>query len=51
MQRRLQMMPLRRIGQPDEIAASALYLASQAGAFTTGQTLVVDCGTLITDGN
>ncbi|MBR9794170.1 MAG: SDR family oxidoreductase [Gammaproteobacteria bacterium] len=51
MQRRLQMTPLRRIGHPDEIAATALYLASQAGAFTTGQTLVVDGGTLITDGN
>lgn len=51
MTRRLQMTPLRRIGEPDEIAATALYLASQAGAFTTGQTLVVDGGTVITDGN
>lgn len=51
MKHRLQMTPLRRIGEPDEIAATALYLASQAGAFTTGQTLVVDGGTVITDGN
>ncbi len=51
MQKRLQMTPLRRVGMPDEIAATALYLASQAGAFTTGQTIVVDGGTIITDGN
>ena len=51
MQKRLQMTPLRRIGEPDEIAASALYLACHAGGFTTGQTLVVDGGTVITDGN
>lgn len=50
-QRRLAQTPLRRIGTPQEIAATALYLASDAGAFTTGQTIVVDGGTLITDGN
>jgi NAD(P)-dependent dehydrogenase (short-subunit alcohol dehydrogenase family) len=33
------------------VAASALFLASQGGAFVTGQTLVVDGGTLISDGN
>jgi NAD(P)-dependent dehydrogenase (short-subunit alcohol dehydrogenase family) len=36
--------PLRRIGQPDEIAGMAVFLASQAGAFTTGQTFVIDGG-------
>lgn len=36
--------PLRRIGEPDEIAGAAVYLASAAGSFTTGQTLVVDGG-------
>jgi NAD(P)-dependent dehydrogenase (short-subunit alcohol dehydrogenase family) len=51
MQRRMQMTPLRRLGHSAEIAATALYLASAAGGFTTGQTLVVDGGTLITDGN
>ena len=30
--------PLRRIGEPDEIAGAAVFLASQAGSFTTGQT-------------
>lgn len=36
--------PLRRIGEPDEIAGAAVFLASGAGSFTTGQTLVIDGG-------
>lgn len=36
--------PLRRIGEPDEIAGAAIFLASEAGRFTTGQTLVIDGG-------
>ena len=36
--------PLRRIGEPDEIAGAAVFLASSAGSFTTGQTLVIDGG-------
>jgi 7-alpha-hydroxysteroid dehydrogenase len=37
--------PLRRIGDPEEIAATVLYLASPAGAFVTGRILEVDGGT------
>jgi NAD(P)-dependent dehydrogenase (short-subunit alcohol dehydrogenase family) len=51
MVRRLSMTPLRRVGKPEEIAATALYLCSDAGGFTTGQTIVVDGGTLISDGS
>jgi NAD(P)-dependent dehydrogenase (short-subunit alcohol dehydrogenase family) len=39
--------PLRRIGQPDEIAGAAVFLASRAGAFMTGQTIVIDGGVTI----
>lgn len=40
-------VPLRRIGEPDEIAGIAVYLASRAGAYTTGQGIVVDGGSTI----
>jgi NAD(P)-dependent dehydrogenase (short-subunit alcohol dehydrogenase family) len=39
--------PLRRIGEPDDIAGAAVFLASSAGAFTTGQTIVIDGGATI----
>jgi dehydrogenase/reductase SDR family member 4 len=35
---------LRRIGMPDELIGTALYLASEASSFTTGETIVVDGG-------
>ena len=44
-QKRTRETPLQRIGEPDEIAGAAIYLASPAGSFTTGQTIVVDGGT------
>ena len=35
---------LRRIGEPDEIGGAAVFLASKAGSFMTGQTIVIDGG-------
>ena len=35
---------LKRIGMPDEIAGAAVYLASEAGSFMTGQNIVIDGG-------
>jgi len=39
--------PLRRIGEPEDIAGVALFLASRAGAFVTGQTIVADGGEMV----
>jgi NAD(P)-dependent dehydrogenase (short-subunit alcohol dehydrogenase family) len=39
--------PLRRIGEPNEIAGAAVFLASAAGSFMTGQNIVVDGGATI----
>jgi NAD(P)-dependent dehydrogenase (short-subunit alcohol dehydrogenase family) len=39
--------PLRRIGEPREIAGAAVYLASDASTFMTGQAMIVDGGSTI----
>jgi NAD(P)-dependent dehydrogenase (short-subunit alcohol dehydrogenase family) len=51
MRRRMAMTPLRRPGTPEEIAGAVAFLTSPAGAFVTGHNLVVDGGTVITDGS
>lgn len=39
--------PLMRIGEPDEIAGAAVFLASPAASFMTGQTIVIDGGVTV----
>lgn len=39
--------PLRRIGEPDEIAGAAVFLAGPSGSFMTGQTMVIDGGGVV----
>lgn len=39
--------PLGRLGEPDDIAGAAVFLASKAGSWVTGQVLVVDGGSTI----
>jgi NAD(P)-dependent dehydrogenase (short-subunit alcohol dehydrogenase family) len=43
----LQTIPMRRWGEPSDIAGVAIMLASQAGAFITGQIIPVDGGTTL----
>jgi NAD(P)-dependent dehydrogenase (short-subunit alcohol dehydrogenase family) len=40
-------MPLHRLGEPEDIAHAALFLASELSSWMTGHTLVVDGGALI----
>ena len=39
-------LPLRRLGEPDDIAKAALFLCSDAASWITGHTLVIDGGAL-----
>ena len=39
--------PLRRLGDPIDIAGAVVYLASDAGRYMTGQAMVVDGGVTI----
>ena len=43
----LESNPMRRIGEPDEIAGAAILLSSNAGSYINGQTIVIDGGTTI----
>jgi NAD(P)-dependent dehydrogenase (short-subunit alcohol dehydrogenase family) len=43
----LRRTPVGRIGEPDDIAGIALYLASPASNFATGQVFVVDGGVTV----
>lgn len=44
MQQLLSEIPLRRMGQPEEVATLAVYLASDAASYVTGSTFVIDGG-------
>ena len=43
-ERLIETIPTKRFGTPDEVAAAAIFLASEQAAYITGQTLVVDGG-------
>lgn len=42
--------PLGRLAEPDDVAGAAVFLASRAGAFVTGHTLVIDGGLTVGSG-
>ena len=47
LQASLKNAPLKRIGMPEDIGGLAVFLASRAGSFITGQTITVDGGSTI----
>jgi NAD(P)-dependent dehydrogenase (short-subunit alcohol dehydrogenase family) len=46
-ERTANLAPLKRLGEPDDIAGAAIFLAAPAGRYVTGETLVVDGGITI----
>jgi len=40
-------LPLRRLGEPSDIAKAVVFLASDAASWITGHTLVIDGGALV----
>jgi len=44
-EQRLQRLPMRRVGRPEDVAYGVLYLASDESSFMTGSELVIDGGT------
>jgi len=44
---RIAATPLRRLGEPEDIAGAAVFLASKAGQWMTGQTVVIDGGATV----
>ena len=44
------LIPLERVGEPDDIAAAALFLLGDGASWITGETLIVDGGTLVETG-
>jgi NAD(P)-dependent dehydrogenase (short-subunit alcohol dehydrogenase family) len=43
----LQMIPMHRHAEPEEMAGTVLYLVSKASSYTTGECIVVDGGLTI----
>ncbi len=40
-------IPLKRIGTPEDVAGTALFLSSRAGAYVNGATIALDGGSLV----
>jgi NAD(P)-dependent dehydrogenase (short-subunit alcohol dehydrogenase family) len=45
-----QAYPLKRLGEPEDVAAAAVYLAADSASWITGHTLVLDGGSLVAIG-